>query len=733
MIRYQKDWSRFPTATIHHQTKNRSFVALAALYKKMGIKNAYFHLSLLNPALANLDPHSRELTEDQKVAIAVECEYNVWYFLREVCRIPPNAGNVPISYAANRGNIALTWLFMSNVDVALIQPRQTGKSVSTDALMTWLLFCGMKSSHVVLITKDHSLRVGNIERLKKLRDLLPKYIYFLSKDDANNQVEITNKSRDNDYQTKVAQNSLTAANNTGRGATVPVIHCDEGPFINYIGETLPAALAAATEARNEAERNGQPYGNIYTTTAGKKDDKDGRFMYDMISGGAPWSETFLDCEDRAELWDRVEKNCRGHKLIVNCTFSHRQLGKSDEWLYKALSNAGGTPEQNDRDFFNIWTSGSQRSPLSVALNEAIKASDREPEWTEVSPEGFMVRWYVPESQTAAAMSSGHYVIGLDTSDAVGRDDIAMVVQDLSDMSVVAAGNFNETSMLTFSNFLTWFMAKYQNTVLVIERKSTGGSIIGNLCIFLHSKGIDPYKRIFNWVVENKYERLEDYRDVMQDMSRRGQYYYDSRVKDFGFVTTGANRDQLFGANLQEAAKKAGHLVRDKILSDQIRALVVKRDRIDHLSSGHDDSVVAWLLGHWFAANAKFLDFYGIDPKYVLSRVSDNAKELTAEEVEHKVTQSKLRAEIEEVIEQLQNSFDATSQFQLEGRLKALYAKVEVDGSIPNSLSELLTAVQERRRMTTRMQSVRLNQGRGRGYPGRGARGGYNAPEVTVWD
>lgn len=714
MIRFYNEWKRYPTATIHQNTRNRSFVELAAVYRKMGIKNHFFHLALIHPELANVDPHDQELTEDIKLKVSQECKYNVWYFLREVVRIPPAAGNVPIPFKANRGNIALTWLFLCNVDVALIQPRQTGKSVSTDALMTWLIFFGMNNSAIALITKDHSLRVTNVERLKKLRDLLPPYLVAHSKLDANNQIEITYKELGNVYNTKVAQNSETQANNVGRGNTVPVLHCDEGPFINLIGTTLPAALAAGTAAREEAERNGMPFGNIFTTTAGKKDDRDGKYMYNLINDGAVWTEKFFDCETRDDLHEMVRRNCRGHKMIVNCTFSHRQLGKSDEWLYEAIANAGGTPEQIDRDFFNIWTAGTQRSPLSVHLNEAIRHSEKDPEWIETSPEGFILRWYIPEAAMANRMQVGSYAIGLDTSEAVGRDDIALVMVDLADMSVVCAGNFNETSMLTFSNFLGWFMERYRRATLVIERKSTAISILANICYFLHSRGIDPFKRIFNWVVEDKYERIEDYRDIMQDMTRRGQYYYDTYVSSFGFVTGSGNRDALFGNNLQEAAKKAGNAVHDKVLSDQIRGLVVKNNRIDHINSGHDDSVVAWLLAHWFAANVRHLDYYGIDPKYVMSRVSDNAQRLSDEEIARREEQLVIKQEIEEICEELRTTLDPASQMQLELRLKVLFSRVENDGSMPSSVAELLANAQEKRRMSVRMSQARLNNGEHRG-------------------
>ena len=583
-----------------------------------------------------------------------------------------------------------------------------------------MLFRSTTNTKIALITKDHGLRVANIERLKRIRDLLPPYLITTDKNDTNNQFELTNLALGNRYIANVAQNAEQQANNVGRGASVPVLHCDEGPFINLVGITIPAALAAGTAAREEAETNGQPYGNIFTTTAGKKDDRDGRYMYELINDGAVWTEHFMDASDREDLHLTIRKHCRGHKLIVNCTFNHRQLGKTDEWLYEALANAKGTPEQQDRDFFNRWTSGTQSSPLSVALNEAIKKSERAADWIEVTPDKYMLRWYLPEEQVLGRMSRGHFAIGLDTSEAIGNDDIAFVVVDLADLSVVCAGNFNETSMLTFSNFLAWFMEKYQSTTLVIERKSTGTAILGNLMQFLPARGIDPFRRIFNWVAENKYDRIEDYREVQLDMSRRNQYWYDKYIRDFGYVTTAERRDVLYQQILPEAAKKGGNSVFDKTLSDQIRGLVVKRGRIDHASGGHDDMVIAWLLGVWFATSVRHLDFYGVDPKYVLSRASENATTLSPEELRRKAEQLRYKQQIEAICEQLKDSLDYGSQAQLEGQLKILYSKIELDGELPATVAELLANIQERKRMSARMAATKLGQRNGafRGRPSR---------------
>ena len=83
------------------------------------------------------------------------------------------------------------------------------------------------------------------------------------------------------------------ANKVGRGLTSPIFFVDEGPFQHHIDVALGAALTAGTAARKEAEEKGEPWGSVFTTTAGKRDEKEGRFFYKMLQESALWSERFL--------------------------------------------------------------------------------------------------------------------------------------------------------------------------------------------------------------------------------------------------------------------------------------------------------------------------------------------------------------------------------------------------------------------------------------------------------
>lgn len=58
----------------------------------MGIKNYAFCLTLLNPELELVDPHSKNLTDEQKTLIALECMFNPWYFFRGSIKNTPPRG-----------------------------------------------------------------------------------------------------------------------------------------------------------------------------------------------------------------------------------------------------------------------------------------------------------------------------------------------------------------------------------------------------------------------------------------------------------------------------------------------------------------------------------------------------------------------------------------------------------------------------------------------------------------
>ena len=707
MILFIKDWRHYPKAIVDTKTKNDSFLTLAAKYRSMGIRHWYFILALHNPELQGLDPFDPNLTIDQKLAIAHECKTNPWYFFREVARVPAMAGSIePGFYKASRGNIAFYWCFFNHITPILIQPRQTGKTFTADFLSLYIIDIAGNNTKMFMLTKGTDLQTQAISRIKEMRELLPKYIYQRDAKDSDNKTGLNNTRLNNEYLTGVARSNKMAANNLGRGLTVPIVHVDEAPFITWIGTTLPALRAAGTAARDIAASHGAMWGTIFTTTAGRRDDRDAGYMYDFVSKAMPWNEVIFDCVSQQDASRMVDANSRVN--AVNLTFSHRQLGKSDAWLYNAIREANGTREEAERDFLNIWNSGSSRSPLSPEILQKIHASMKsDPSMTDVTNQNYLIRWYINENELAYLKKNSKIIMGLDTSEAAGRDAIAMVMMDAASLAVVGAATIKIANLIEFAKWLTSFMIEHVEVILIPERKSTGAMIIDMLLMLLPQAGIDPFKRIYNTIVDRARDSRKDeeaFEELHTPMSNRDDYFYTERKSCFGFSTDKPKRDLLYGNMLQNVARQAGTVVHDPVLIDEIMGLSEKNGRIDHKALGHDDHVFSWLMAYWMCSAATNLAYYGITPGLVMSALptsKDEDKTVSDQWKEH--LQRSYLTEIEELIEKLSDSDNETLTALYENRLRYLSRKVESSGIVKDfSVDGILDRVRKEREKKQRI-------------------------------
>lgn len=703
MILFASDWDKFPTAEPDFETSNRSYVDLAGLYKSMGVRNHTFHLALVNQALKGVDPFDPELTDEEQLAIGIECRINPWYFFREVCRVPGQSNAPAVPLEANRGNIALFWCFFNHATTFLIQVRQTGKSISSDMLSTYLLNIRCQDTDINLLTKDETLRKNNMKRLKDIDYELPGYLRQRTKNDIANNEEMHIKSLNNRFMIHVPQASPKDAEKIGRGLTSPIMFVDEGPFQRHIATAVPAAFAASTAARQRAASVDGIYGNIFTTTAGKKDDRDGAYIFGILQQCFSWTEALFDCEDFADFKKMVCANSGFSEVpYINITLNHHQVGKDDQWLRETLQNLPGIePDAADRDFFNRWTSGSQSSPLSVELLEEIRQGQMDPVALDVSKiNRYTVRWFIPQDQIQRRMTSSHFVMSIDSSEASGSDEISFHIKDAYTGEVVCAGNFNETNIITFSEWLADWFTRFENFCLIIERKSTGSTIIDHLLLILPALGIDPFKRIFNRVVQESDMYPERFREVMNTpMGRRNQQFYTQHKKAFGFSTAGAGqyaRNELYGSVLVNCARQTGRLIRDKKTIDQLTSLEIRNGRVDHPEGGHDDMVIALLLGHWFLTHGRNLVFYGFDVTRILSatRVS---KPRSALELVMAQKQEALKLEVEGLVEQLAREQNDFIVMKLEHRLKHLNNQMSFEDQELFSIEELIKKTKEKKK------------------------------------
>lgn len=707
MILFLEDWKLYPNCIADTKTTNQSFLRLAALYRDMGVKNHLFILQLHNRELQGVDPFSPNLTIEQIAMIAIECKTNFFYFIREIARSPDSTEENVIQFKANRGNIALFWLFFNHIVQILVQPRQTGKSFSTDVLMTYLLNIRCTGTQINLLTKDDIVRTSNLNRLKNIELTLPYFLKQRGRNDIGNTEELTVKSLGNAYRGLLPNKSPKMALNVGRGLTSPIFQIDEAAFLPNIAISMPAALAAGIAARETAKRKGDPYGTILTTTAGKKDDPDGRYVHDFMTNAAVWSDIFLDSNDTEELELIVRKNSPSGDLRVNCTFSYKQLGYTDAWLREVLETTNAKGEDADRDLFNVWTAGSQLSPFTVAITERIRKSQKLDYYTEISKQhGYITRWYVSEDLINHRMSNSDYIMGMDTSDAAGGDDIFMSIRDIRTGEIVAAGNYNETNLITFCEWLVVWFVRFPRLTLIIERRSTGAMIIDYLLLMLPTREIDPFKRIYNKAVHEH----EEYPDRYKEISKPSYGGMGERLvkykKLFGFATSGtglSSRTELYSTTLNNAAKLTADMVNDGVLIDQLLGLITKNGRVDHQEGKHDDGVITWLLSMWLMLQSKNLQHYGISSKDILI---DNKTSLEinnpAQQYENN-QQNFLRRSIESLIKELETEKNEYVGYKIENKLRVLAGQLSEDDRRTLSLDDLVNSIKDSKRSFNRSQ------------------------------
>ncbi|MEG3034082.1 MAG: hypothetical protein RR877_01145 [Aurantimicrobium sp.] len=738
MILFLEDWARYPNAKPDYDTKNESYLKLAGTYYAMGIKNYAFMLALHDQSLKGIDPFSPLLTELEMIKIAIECKVNPWYYFREIAKVPARSGSDAVPLLANRGNIALYWSFFNHVMTYLVQIRQTGKSISTDVLDSYLLNIRCRGTTINLLTKDDALRSENIQRLKDIIDEMPFYLKQRSKKDLDNTELINISSLGNWYKAHLPQKAKKFALNTGRGMSSPIFRVDEGPFQANIEISLPAALAAGVAMRNKARANNEPFGTTLTTTAGKKDDPDGRYFYQQICAAAEWTEKFFDAKDATELEIMIRAVSRGLKekmrvgdevirgeFAVNITMNHRQLGYDDAWLLTALEETKSVGDAADRDFFNRWTSGSLSSPLTIQQMETIRGSQKEPMYVEDCKIGsFRVpcRWYIPRDSIEMYMAKNSSILSADTSDGGGGDDISLSLTDVKTGMLIASFNVNRINLLAFSEWVCerWIIQS-PNVTLIPERKSSAIALIDHLLLILPDRGIDPFKRIFNRIVNEPDENKTAFEEIKLPLSRRPHDIYVRYKKAFGWATSGGgltSRSDLYSTTLMSAARNCGHMVNDKTTIDQILSLETRNGRVDHAPGEHDDAVIGWLLGHWMLTKAKNLVYYGIQVTDILSRNrggSENGGQITKEQRD----QIFYRDKIKELLGKLEQEQNEIISMKIENELRFYNSKLVIEENEVLSLDELIAKTKE-----TKKQNI---IGRNRNNYGTGVYDRYNNP------
>jgi hypothetical protein len=256
------------------------------------------------------------------------------------------------------------------------------------------------------------------------------------------------------------------------------------------------------------------------------------------------------------------------------------------------------------------------------------------------------------------------VIGLDTSDGIGRDFTCMVIKDPVDGSVMATGRWHEFNTAKLAIFIVNFLIHHRKAVLVPERKSSAPVIIDSIILTLRSRGVNPYNRIFNYITQDRED--EKFKDIDTNSLNDGS----SMRKYLGYMTTAATRVQVYDRLLLRAVMLDSTKIKDSSLINELATLSQTKGRIDHTATTNDDMVFAYCLASWFIFEGKHVQLYGLDPATFLTQ-SGTTTQLVIKE--HINEQLDLRVQIND----LQKLANSTQSHALKSHYLAQVAQLKL--------------------------------------------------------
>lgn len=574
-------------------TSNKSFLQVARDLSDRGIKNWYFMLEVKDPYVVGINPYQCDdkgnttLSKDQISRIMIEISRNMWYYLREICRIPESGasgGGVP--YIANRGNIAQAWCFLHGIDSWLCLPRQQGKTISALAMQTWAYSFGTTNSQFIFINKDGDNAKENLRRVKAQIEILPQYLRFESSyDDDGKIVKATmNATR---MQHPVTKNSIIikpkatskdSALSLARGLTAPILHFDEPEFTNKIKIIIENSVSTFQTAADNAKKNGAMYGRIFTCTPGDLDSEPGKDAQIILDATKEWDEHLYDMSvEEAQKYATAP----GKNGILYIEYQYWQIGKTREW-FESIASKINDDLTTRREILLQRLHGSSLSPYAREDIEYIISTQQMPK-DELS---FNLLKYYKFSVYEELDRSIPYLVGVDCSTGTVGDNNAITILNPYTVKPVAEFECSYIGETLYEKLIIELVKKViPRAIIIIERNSVGDGIIDHL---LNSSIMgNLYYDKDRDLLSNKMVENETVESMLKHNARQKTYY--------GVYTSGASREDMFTILSRHVAEFKDNFVTKNIIRDICRLVKTSSGKIEAASGFHDDSVMSYLI------------------------------------------------------------------------------------------------------------------------------------------
>ena len=585
-------------------TKNESFLITAQELKTLGIKNRYFMLEVRCPQLGvqDIDPFKEDITPEDIGRIHIESKANIWFWLREVARIPAGAPQ-PFPLCLTRASCAATWCYVHNINFILCQPRQTWKTTIVTLLSEYAFIYDLKNVKIPFMHLNEPKVLKNIGVLRDYIGTLPNYMnpfYGMTRPPGLKSLKYD--AHGTSITPVTSADSEVKARDKLRGDTLFVGFLDEWEYITYVDAVISGAAPAMVSGREIAKKSNGRTCIMYASTPGNLDTSEGKAAQRMIDMTPNFSEQYYDLtdDDIKALFDGMvmegsPDNGGGQKVsTLYIEFNYKQLRKSEDWLREQYEEAKRTDDIDEyrRGVLLQRFRGAGGGALFQQKDiDYIVQHTREPDHEIILLKKYIMYVYNHKCKITDINSATPYfdltipyLIGIDPATGSGGDNTAICIVHPYTMQVVAELMSPYLGVLDLMRVITQLATLIPKGVFCLESNSVG-------------------KTIIEFVQESQLEN-RFYHDPRLDMSKNAitkditiKTTMKQKASERGYVGTWVSeslRREMF-AILKRHMKDYRHLLNTKYLVKDITTLVVnKNGRIAADKKEHDDMVMAYL-------------------------------------------------------------------------------------------------------------------------------------------
>lgn len=600
-------------------TTNESFLLTAAELKTLGIKNWYFMLEVKYPqtGVQDVDPYNPNISREDQGKIHIESKANLWFWLREVARIPAQGAPEPFRVGLTRASCAATWCYLHNIDFMLCQPRQTWKTTIVLLLITYAFIYELKNVTIPFMHLKEADTLRNAEMLREYITTLPPYmnpwygrqklpgLKSLKYDEHGTSIKILSSA-----------DSEVKAKDKMRGMTLFVGMIDEWEYLNYISSVMAGASPAIISGRRIAAQTGGRACMMLLSTPGDLETQTGKESQRMIDMTPPFSEQFYDFteEDIKTHFEGITREGEnGEKeqiTMLYIEFNYKQLRKDERWREEQYLEAVRTNKLAEyrRGVLLDRFRGGDAVLFDQRDIDYIKEHVRE--WTNdiFIMKKFHLYCYAHQIKTYDLTSSTPYfdinipyLIGIDVAAGGDGDNTAICVVHPYTLEVVAELQSPYCGLIDLMRVITAMAKIIPRGVFCVETNSVGKAIVD----FVQETGLehrfyyDPKMDLAKNAIE-----VKNPEDAAKAKARKKQY--------IGTYVTAAVRNNMMDL-LKRHVKDFRHLLCTKQLATDILNLVkTKSGKIEAADGEHDDMVMAYLHTLYVLYYGNDISRFGID-------------------------------------------------------------------------------------------------------------------------